>query len=59
MSRTVNEIKDEILDFFRYFPISAKLGQFIQAQRLNRYLEGLNQQEMKNYDMCNLRNDCH
>jgi predicted transcriptional regulator len=50
MSRTVNEIKDEILDFFRNLKIPAIPGQIIQAQRLNRYLERLNQQEMNNFD---------
>ena len=50
MSRTVSEIKDDILDIFRDFPIPAKLGQLIQAQRLNRYLERLNNQEIKFFD---------
>lgn len=50
MSRTVNKIKDQILDFFRDLKIPAIPGQIIQAQILNRYLERLNQQEMNNFD---------
>ena len=50
MSRTVNEIKKEILDFFRNLPIPAQPDQFIHTQILRRYFEGLNQQEQNNFD---------